>query len=34
MYQVMIVDDEPAAVNLLKTLIEKKIDRFEPASIA
>lgn len=28
MYRVMIVDDEPAAVNLLKTVIEKKCEHF------
>jgi CheY-like chemotaxis protein len=29
MYQVMIVDDEPSAVNLTRTLIEKRCENFE-----
>lgn len=33
-YQVMIVDDEPTSVNLLKTVIEKKCDRFQVTEIA
>lgn len=34
MYQVMIVDDEPTSVNLLKTVIEKKCDGFQVTEIA
>ena len=34
MYQVMIVDDEPTSVNLLKMVIEKKCDGFQVAEIA
>ena len=34
MYQVMVVDDEPAAVNLIRTVVEKKIDRFTVSDTA
>lgn len=34
MYQVMVVDDEPAAVNLIKTVIEKKCERFTVSTFA
>lgn len=34
MYRVMLVDDEPTAVNLLKTIIEKKCSNYEVTAIA
>lgn len=34
LYRVMVVDDEPTAVNLIKTIIEKKCGQFEVAAIA
>lgn len=34
MYRVMLVDDEPTAVNLLKTIIEKKCNNYEVTAVA
>lgn len=34
MYQVMLADDEPTALNLLQTIIEKKCEGFQVAGIA
>lgn len=34
MYHVMLVDDEPTAVNLLKTIIEKKCSNYEVTAVA
>lgn len=33
-YRVMVVDDEPTAVNLIKTIIEKKCEQFQVSDIA